>query len=158
LAWITPADLVGPAGGSEKFAEIADLEDDGETDTEALAAIARSEGIIKGKLEQRIKSTDLAASDLIKTIDIDMSIWFLSSNRGLGDLELYRARYRDAMALLNDIAAGRMQLDVSTKPTGSEVATKVGMVDEADSDDGGPFWNEDWRDETEDPGGFWDDD
>ena len=158
MAWIVPADLVGPAGGSIVFAELADLERDSDTNTAALAAIARSEGIIKGKLAQKILPSAIAASDLIKTIDIDLSIWFLASNRNIGDLELFRAKYRDALQMLDEIAAGRMQLDVDTKPTGSEVATPAGMVDVADHDDGGPLWGEQWRDETSGIGGFWNDD
>ena|GEM_PF-3769519 len=158
MAWIVPADLVGPCGGTIVFAELADLERTGDTDTAALAAIARTEGLMKGKLGQRYLPSALAASDLIKTIDIDLSRWFLASNRGIGDLELFRVNYRDSMQTLNDLATGRMQLDVDTKPTGSEVVTAAGMVDVADHDDGGPLWDEEWRDESSDIGGFWDND
>jgi len=114
---------------------------------------------MKGRLAQRFSPAALAASDLIKTIDIDLSRWFLSSNRGIGDLELFRVNYNDSMRTLNDLATGRMQLDVETKPTGSELVTGVtGMVDAADADDGGPLWDEEWRDETSDIGGFWNND
>lgn len=158
MAWIVPADLVGPCGGETVFAELADLDRTDDTDTAALAAIARSEGLIKGKLGQKILPSALAASDLVKSIDIDLSRYFLAYNRGLESIEFFRVAYTDAMRILNDLAAGRMQLDVDTKPTGSEVVTGyTGMTDVADHDDGGPLWDEEWRDETSDIGGFWDD-
>lgn len=158
MAWIVPADLVCTCGGQIMFEELTDLNDDGDTTTAALEAIAKTEGLMKGKLGQKFLPSALAASDLIKMIDKGMSRYFLAENRLQGDLEIFRTGYRDAMGYLNDLAAGRMQLDVDVKPTGSEVVTTAGMVDVADADDGGPLWDEDWRDESTGPGGFWSDD
>lgn len=148
MAYITSDDLKIPVGGTGPFTELADLDNDGAVDTAVVTqVIARADAIVNGFLGQRYSVPLASPPDLVKNLALDIARWYLASNRGLGDLELFRRNYLDALSLLKDIAAGRMQIDIATKPTGSEVVTAGGIVAPASFTDGGPFWDDDWRGE-----------
>lgn len=148
MAYISSDDLKIPIGGNTAFIEAADLDGDGAVDpTVVTQVIARAQGIVDGFLGSRYAVPLASPSDLVKNITLDIARWFLYSNRGMGDLELARRNYHDALSLLKDIAAGRMQIGVAMKPTGSETVTAGGIITPATFDDGGPFWDDDWRGE-----------
>lgn len=148
MAYITSDDLLIAVGGSAKLLELSDLDDDEAIDPAVVAqAIARAESIVNGYLQQRYQTPIADPPDLVINLTLDLARWYLASNRNLGDLELYRRAYQDAITLLKDIAAGRMQLDIATKPTGSTLVTGGGLLTPDSHADGGMFWDAAWRNE-----------
>lgn len=144
-----PADLQIAVGGEGPFTELADLEGTGDTDPAANQAIARGEARALGFLRRRVSIEALKAAkpQIVVDLVLDLSRYYLASAKGLGDLEVYYRNYKDAIAILADFAAGRIDLDLEDKPTGSFPVTVGGIVTPVSQEDGGPYWDDDWREE-----------
>lgn len=146
--YITDSDLKSVVGGDTLFTQISDLDKDGFADTTVVdQAIERAEARVNGFLRPRFVVPVSNPPQLIKDLTLDIARYYLANNRGIGDLEKYYRAYKDSIAILKDIRSGAMELDIATKPTGSASVTMGGIVDAADHDDGGPFWDETWREE-----------
>jgi len=157
--YITQSDLQVPVGGAAKLLELTDLDADAAVDSEVVdQVIARAEGMVNGFLAQRFSVPVLATSNLVKDLCLDIACFYLAQVRRRDDLETWSRRYDKALAKLEKLASGAMQLDVATKPTGSELVTGyTGMVEPDSHEDGGPFWDEDWREEGDVSTCVWDD-
>lgn len=156
-SYVVSADLQSAAGGSVPFTELADLDDDGTADTAVVTqAIERAEARVNGYLRKRY-AVPLTAPvpSIVKDLTLDLARYYLASNRGLNDLEVYYRNYKDALAVLAEIRAGHVDLDVTDKPTGSPVVTTGGLLEPLTQDEGGPYWDETYREEGEVDEGFW---
>ena len=156
--FFTTAELTINVGGSDVMTQFSDLDDDGVSDADVITlAGEKADAMIQGKLGQRFSPAALTSSNIVKSWALNLASYEFALFRGMSDLERFKLMNDKATRELDMCARGDMQLDVEPKPTGSELVTSgaLGPMDAADADDGGPFWDEPWRDEAGEPVGFW---
>jgi phage gp36-like protein len=106
--------------GAQRVLQLIDLDDDGAPDTAAVdRAIADAESVINAKLARRYDLTSLkaAAPPVVIGIALDLSLCELAKSRDeslLAPTTGFHAQRKAAMALLDEIARGAIDLDVAT--------------------------------------------
>jgi phage gp36-like protein len=147
--YITDADLAAPVGGTNILTQLADLDNDGSYDPAVTAqAIEESESLAESYISPLYwVPVPAPVPTILKLWCVDIARWRLASGRGLGNLELYRQNYDDAIRALTAVRDGKNRLNIGTKPTGSTLVNVGGILEPLSHDEGGPYWDEDWREE-----------
>lgn len=106
---------------SAQLLQLTDDDDNGVADTGIVAeAIASADAVIDGYCAGRYTVPFVTTPAIIEAISVDLSIFNLYSRR-VGTLpELRQKRYDNAMKLLRDIEAGRVQLGVPAPAENTE--------------------------------------
>ncbi len=145
---IDQSDLEAPVGGINILTELADLNEDGVADTEVVdQAIEEGESEVESFLSPLYHVPVSNPPTILKRYTADVVRWRLGSGRGIGNLDMYQKNYDIAISRLTAIRDGKMRLNIATKPTGSPSVTMGGIVEPAAHGDGGPYWDETWREE-----------
>lgn len=120
------SDLFARAGETE-ILQVADRDDDNEPDADVVsAALEHADNIINGYLRSRYSVPLTAVPDLVRTWAVAIARYFLHR---YGAPDYVEHDYKDALAALKDVAAGRITLpaaddgETPTSGTGSVLAT-----------------------------------
>lgn len=123
MSYATLPDLAGRIGDLE-LRQIADRDRDMLPDQDVVdAALADADNLINGYVATRYTVPLASVPDLVKTWAVSIARYILHRN---GAPEHVTQDYKDAIAALKDVSAGRIALPITQ---GSEpIATKAGQV------------------------------
>jgi len=125
MTYATLSDLQARAG-AEEIRQVADRDRDGLPDTAVVeAALVHADNTIDGYIRARYALPLTTGHDLVRTWAVSIARHFLHRN---GPPEHVIADYRDALAALKDVSAGRMALPGID---GDQPAATVGTVMDA---------------------------
>lgn len=110
MTYATLDDLNARAGADE-IRQVADRDRDGMPDAEVIAgALAHADNTINGYVRARYDLPFVDVPDLVRTWAISIARYFLHRS---GPPEYVVADYKDAVAALKDVSAGRIALPVT---------------------------------------------
>lgn len=118
-------DLIARAGIDE-VRQVADRDRDGTPDPEVIAgALAHADNIVNGYSRTRYELPFVDVPDLVRTWAVSIARHFLHRN---GPPDYVVTDYKDALAALKDVAAGRIALPVTDNPSGVQPSQASGTV------------------------------
>lgn len=111
MPYASHSDLTARADERELL-QIADRDRDGVADTDVLdAALAGADNLINGYVATKFATPLDPVPDLVNTWAVSIARYLLHSNGAPKNVE---ADYKDAIAALKDVAAGRITLPVAS--------------------------------------------
>lgn len=120
MTYATHDDLIDRAGANE-LRQIADRDRDGVADPEVLdAALADADNVINGYVETKFLTPLDPVPDLVRTWAVSIARYGLHRN---GAPDNVKDDYRDAIAALKDVSAGRIALPVAAGETAPKPLT-----------------------------------
>lgn len=107
--------------GDETLVQLADRDGDGQADTGVLdQVLGDAAALIDGYVKVRYGLPLASTPPLLRALALDVAFYQLHPH---GAPEEVRHRYKDALATLRDLAAGKVDLDVAGEAPASEPST-----------------------------------
>lgn len=125
MTYATLNDLIARAGQDE-VRQVADRDRDGTPDPEVIeAALTHADNTVNGYVRARYALPFVDVPDLVRTWSVSIARHFLHRN---GAPDHVVADYKDAVAALKDVSAGRIGLPVATVEGAIEPSAATGTV------------------------------
>lgn len=114
MPYATEEDITLAAGGTKKFVELFDWDDDGTADANVLAAAqAWADAEIDGYLRNRYEPLPVAAPSVqLRQLAADEVVYWVKARLGeLADTDIVNQNHKDRIAVLEQMRAGTIRPD-----------------------------------------------